>query len=191
MKNLLHHKTEIAQIFETYCCNICVKHMQHRDQNACNIRLEQMKHFEQTSETLPTFLWNTCNICNMCNISDLLLQQPYEIITTYIRNVWNTWNIHLQHTLSSQHLLVEFAHRNGNGFDSGHDLLVGNGGISSTSAAPQQHLAARGGRGTVRSSGGVVRSELERGEWNGLKALMLNECPYMYIIFIAWPINSC
>ena len=82
-------------------------------------------------------------------------------------------------------------HCSGNGFDSGHDLLVGNDGISSTSAEPQQHLAACGGQSMVRSSGGVVRSELERGEWNGLKALILNECPYMHIIFIAWPINSC
>jgi len=33
-----------------------------------------------------------------------------------------------------QHLLAEVAHYGGYGVDSGHDLLVGNGGIGSTSA---------------------------------------------------------
>ena len=72
-KPLLQRKTGTGETFGTYYCNICVKHMQHPDQNACNIHLEQMKHFEQT---LTTCLQNICNICNMCNISDLLLQYP-------------------------------------------------------------------------------------------------------------------
>jgi hypothetical protein len=54
--------------------------------------------------------------------------------------------------LSSQHLLAEVTHRGGHGVDNGHDLLMRNDGVDSTSAAPQQHLGARGGRGAVHSS---------------------------------------
>ena len=40
-KHLLQHKTETTETFGTYCCNICVKHMQHLDKkNDYNIRLE-------------------------------------------------------------------------------------------------------------------------------------------------------
>jgi hypothetical protein len=49
-------------------------------------------------------------------------------------------------------------HHSGHGVNSGHDLPVGN----TVSAAPQQHLGAREGWCTVRSSGGAARSKLEQ-----------------------------
>jgi hypothetical protein len=39
----------------------------------------------------------------------------------------------LQHVLSSQHLLAEVTHHGAHGVNNGHNLLVGNGGIDSTS----------------------------------------------------------
>jgi hypothetical protein len=72
----LQHMSETDETYETFCCNIC----KHPDQNACNIRLEQMRHFEQT---LATCLWNTCNTPDLlCNIPKKQLQHR---------------NIHLQH----------------------------------------------------------------------------------------------
>ena len=61
---------------------------------------------------------------------------------------------HLQHVLSSQHLLAEVVRHGNHSVDSGHDLLVGNGGSNGTLAVP---------RDTTLSSGGVARNELERG----------------------------
>ena len=60
--------------------------MQHSDQNTCNIRLEQMKHFEQTYKTFAICLWNTYNICNppiyFCNIHIKQLQHTSETSKT-------------------------------------------------------------------------------------------------------------
>jgi hypothetical protein len=39
---------------------------------------------------------------------------------------------------SSQRLLAEVAHRDGNDVDSGHDFLVENGGVGSTLVAPRR-----------------------------------------------------
>jgi hypothetical protein len=82
---------ETSETFRTYSRNIVVKHVQHPYKNACNIRLKQMKYFEQT---LATWLWNTCNICNIpiyfCSNHTKHLQHTSEISE-------NTWNIHLQH----------------------------------------------------------------------------------------------
>jgi hypothetical protein len=48
---LLQHKNKTVKTFGTYSCYIYMKHMQNLDQNACNIRLKHMKHFEQTLAT--------------------------------------------------------------------------------------------------------------------------------------------
>jgi hypothetical protein len=105
-----------------------------------------MKYFEQTSETLATCA--TLSIY-FCNIHMKQLQ--------HISETSKTLNIHLQHALSSQHLLTEVACRGVHSVDSAHNLLVGNDGASRTST-----LGARGGRGMARSSEGMASNELER-----------------------------
>jgi hypothetical protein len=62
------YNTETTETFGIYCCNICVKHIQHPNENACNIRLEQMKHFEQTSETHATHATCATSLIYFCNI---------------------------------------------------------------------------------------------------------------------------
>jgi hypothetical protein len=50
--------------------------MQHPDKHTCNIRVQSLQHMQH---------------------SDLLLQHPHETLETYLRNIWNTWNMRLQH----------------------------------------------------------------------------------------------
>jgi hypothetical protein len=64
------------------------------------------------------FFQNDCditlkNICKSMQYLDLLLQHPYVTITTYLRNIWNTWNIHLQHREGEARADRFFGHRVG------------------------------------------------------------------------------
>jgi hypothetical protein len=88
-KHLLQLKTEIAEAFRVYSCNICVKHMQHPNKHTCNIRLKkQMKHLEHM---LATYMYNHCNMCNItiyfCNIHMKHLQHTSETLKTYSCNM--------------------------------------------------------------------------------------------------------
>jgi hypothetical protein len=72
----------------------------------------------------------------------------------------------LQHAFSSQRLLAEVVHRGSNDVDNGHDLLVGNGSVGSTTVAPRRargtgHGAQQGldaqQNGAAHDGGGAAR----------------------------------
>jgi hypothetical protein len=69
---------------------------------------------------------------------------------------------HLKHTLLSQHLLAEIAHRGSHGVDSGHDLLVGNDGVSSTSETPRRARGMGHGAAMEGAWRGMERTVFDR-----------------------------
>jgi hypothetical protein len=62
--------------------------LQQSDKNICNIRLEQMKHLENTLETYVYSNYNMCNIpIYFCNIDKQHLQHTPETSETYYCNM--------------------------------------------------------------------------------------------------------
>jgi hypothetical protein len=117
----LQHASENWQHASGTLCNICIpdllcnihmKHFQHTfgisetlKAYACNIRLKQMKHFEQTLATclwkLATCLWNTL--------------QGYAFSIYFATSIWNTSNIPLEYLKHLKHTLATYQAWHSNG----------------------------------------------------------------------------
>jgi hypothetical protein len=123
-----------------------------------------------TSITLATYVWNRWNILNKPLKHSQHASETLATSQIYFCNIplERLKHLHLQHALSSQHLLAKVVHT---AATTATPLLIGNGGAGRTSTAPHQHIGARGDRAwhiaaerdAQRDRAGVVGKE--RAQW--------------------------